>query len=452
MALHKFLGILLLFMFAFHGMVLAQRDTLIKRESISKRDSLQRRDTIPLDVRKDTIQAIARPDTIQLPVPEDTLLRITNLNPYITLHVDSTLNYKLDINKEPSTYYWFLRNAPVGLRINKDNGLLTFKAEKSFFLSGRLRYDNNYKVSVGVQNLKNPKDRVDTTFSLLFYSTEIIPARVKTTVNDVVFIDEGDTLDFRVQCEEGSFPIETISMLASIPLKNYKQVTKCDDEFVWPIPFDFIKEGDTTKQRLLTLKFIGVNKFQNRDTAIVKVYVRSALNFPLRTAEYERTVKDVKFYILQLKFAFKELDKKVRKTKNTRTGFDLASGSTALGGTIFSTTQDSKTMGTILPSVGVALVPVKEAVSPTKSYEQNSASLIRTNIRRLEYSLSDNAVLGDRDPEILSKVKKLRDDIKQIQVQLIDIPTIDTGNLSEEDLNNYFNNPKVNKKYKVTKN
>ena len=41
--------------------------------------------------------------------------------------------------------------------------------------------------------------------------------------------------------------------------------------------------------------------------------------------------------------------------------------------------------------------------------------------------------------------------MKQIQVQLIDIPTLDTNNLSEEELNNYFNNPKVNKKYKVTK-
>ncbi|HZG23496.1 MAG TPA: hypothetical protein VEZ17_02890, partial [Chitinophagaceae bacterium] len=124
------------------------------------------------------------------------------------------------------------------------------------------------------------------------------------------------------------------------------------------------------------------------------------------------------------------------------------------GGTIFSTMQDQgqKTMGTILPSVGVALVPVKEAVAPVKNYEQNSASLVRTSIRRLEYSLSDNTLVGDRDPEILLKSKKLKDDLKQIQVQLIDVPTLDTRNLSEEELNNYFNSPKVNRKYKVTKN
>jgi hypothetical protein len=111
-----------------------------------------------------------------------------------------------------------------------------------------------------------------------------------------------------------------------------------------------------------------------------------------------------------------------------------------------------KNIGKILPSVGVALVPVKEAVSPVKSYEQNSASMVRTSIRRLEYSLSDNTLTGDRDPEILLKSKKLKDDLKQIQVQLIDIPTLDTNNLSEQELNNYFNNPRVNKKYKVTKN
>ncbi|MBE7171808.1 MAG: hypothetical protein INR73_14565 [Williamsia sp.] len=418
----------------------------------AQRDTLPKRDSLVADLRRDTLGAQVKPDTVPLVRDIDTVLRITNLNPYITLHVDSTLNYKLDINKDPSNYYWFLRNAPVGLKINKDNGLLTFKADKSFFLSGRLKYDNNYKVSLGVQNLKNPQEKVDTFFTLLFYSTEILASRVKPTVNDLLFIDEGDTLDFKVQCEAGSFPIETISMLSSIPLKNYKPVNRCDDDFMWVAPYDFIKEGDTTRQRLLTLKFIGVNKFQNKDTATVRIYVRNALNYPLRLEEYNKTVKDVKLYILQLKYAFKELDKKVRKTKNTRTTFDLASGSTALGGTIFSTTQEKKTLGTILPSVGVALVPVKEAVSPAKTYEQNSASLVRTSIRRLEYSLTDNVLLGDRDPEILLKSKKLKDDVKQIQVQLIDVPTLDTNNLSEEELNNYFNSPKVNKKYKVTRN
>jgi len=389
-----------------------------------------------------------------LPVNEDSILRITNLNPYITLHVDSTLSYKLDINKDPSSYYWFLNNAPIGLKINKDDGRLTFKAEKSFFLSGKLKYDTEYKVSLGVQNLKDAKERVDTLFTLVFYNTEIVPSRVKPSVNTVLYVDEGDTINFRVQCEPGSFPIESISTLTSMPIKNYKSVKKCDEDFEWAIPFDFIKEGDTAKQRLLTISFIGVNKFFNRDTAIVRIYVRDALNYPFRVAEYNKLTRDVNFYILQLKYAFRELDKNVKKTKSTRTGFDLTAGTAALGGTIISTTAPAgspNTAGKILPSVGVALVPVKEAVSPVKSYEQNSATQLRTSIKRLEYSLGDNSLTGERDPEILPKTQKLRNELKQTQIQLIDIPMLDTEGLSEQELNNYFNNPKVNKKYKVTK-
>jgi hypothetical protein len=34
----------------------------------------------------------------------DTALRIRNLNPYFTLHVDSTLSYQLEINKDPGRY------------------------------------------------------------------------------------------------------------------------------------------------------------------------------------------------------------------------------------------------------------------------------------------------------------------------------------------------------------
>jgi len=40
-------------------------------------------------------------------------------------------------------------NPPVGLKIDKDNGLLHFKADKAFFLSGRLKYDKEYKVILG---------------------------------------------------------------------------------------------------------------------------------------------------------------------------------------------------------------------------------------------------------------------------------------------------------------
>jgi hypothetical protein len=43
----------------------------------------------------------AQEKTDTVPVPDtDSILRITNLNPYFTLHVDSSLIYKLDINKD----------------------------------------------------------------------------------------------------------------------------------------------------------------------------------------------------------------------------------------------------------------------------------------------------------------------------------------------------------------
>ncbi len=36
-------------------------------------------------------------------------LRIINLNPYFTLHVDSSLSYQLQINKNPENYFWYLK-------------------------------------------------------------------------------------------------------------------------------------------------------------------------------------------------------------------------------------------------------------------------------------------------------------------------------------------------------
>jgi hypothetical protein len=43
-------------------------------------------------------------------IKEDSVLRIRNLNPYITLHVDSTLFYELEINKDHGHYFWYLKN------------------------------------------------------------------------------------------------------------------------------------------------------------------------------------------------------------------------------------------------------------------------------------------------------------------------------------------------------
>lgn len=395
--------------------------------------------------------AIAQVFEDSIPVKkEDTVLRIKNFTPYFTLHVDSTLEYHFEINKDPQAYYWYLRNSPVGLKIDKDNGVLKFKADKSFFLSGKLKYDNEYKVRLGVQNLNSDTDRVDTSFTLVFYNTEIIPSKVKPTVSGVLNIEEGDTLNFKLQCEEGSFPIESITYYANFPIHSTNPVTKCGDDFTWSPTYDFIKDDDTEKKKLLTINFVGVDKFFNRDTAVVKVMVNQTINFPQRLMEYNSIVDNVETYIVQLKSTFRILDQKIRKTKNTRTTFDLTSASTALGGTIFSSLpgSSSQTTGKILPSVGVALVPVKEAAAPSKNYEQNSASLVRSDIKRLQYLITDNILVGDKDPDIMKKTARLKEELKQVQLQLIDVPVVEDSTDSKE-LDEYFNNPKVNKKYRL---
>ena len=122
-------------------------------------------------VSQQTDTIVPAPNTTTVlpsPYAQDSVLRIININPFFTLHVDSTLNYQLQINKNPENYFWYLKNSPIGLRVNKDNGLLTFKAEKTYFLSGRLKYDINYKVQVGVQNLHDPGEKIDTSFVIVF--------------------------------------------------------------------------------------------------------------------------------------------------------------------------------------------------------------------------------------------------------------------------------------------
>jgi hypothetical protein len=203
---------------------------------------------------------------------------------------------------------------------------------------------------------------------------------------------------------------------------------------------------------MLELYFVGITKFNIRDTTTIKIFVKDNINYPQRVIEYEELRKQVENYIVQLKSSFKLTDEKIKKTKKNRTAFDLGSAATGLGGTVFSSlpNTDQKTVGKILPSIGVALVPVKEATAPNVTSDQNTALLIRNSIKRLEYLLKDNPLVGDRDPEILQKDKKIKDEIKQMQIQLIDIPFSDEK-LNSKQLDEYFNNPKVNKKYRVKK-
>lgn len=393
---------------------------------------------------------LAQQDTLS-PYHPDSSLRIINLNPFFSLHVDSVLSYQLQINKNPENYFWYLKNAPLGLKIGKDDGIISFKASKAFFLSGKLRYDVPYKVVAGVQNLNDPLDKIDTNFSIVFFNTEVIPSKVKPTVYGNIWISEGEPVSFRIMCETGNFPIDNIFMTSSVPIKNYSNVQKCGDEFNWTPDYDVAKESDSSKSKIILLSFIGSTRMGIRDTSTVRIIVRDALNQPMAVEEYNQVVKSYDRYVLQLKYTFLQLDKSLRKTKATRTTFDLTSASTSLTGTILSTSgnESSQRTGKILPSVGLALVPIKEAAVPNKSIDQNQASQIRSSIKRLEYMRQDNQLINEKDPEVLRKTAKLKDELKQVQVQLIDVPVDFTNDLSADELNRYFNSPKVNKKYRL---
>ncbi len=403
---------------------------------------------------QDTLKTLPVTDTPTLePVIIDTPLRIINLNPFFSVHVDSTVNYAFLINKPAQNYFWYLRNAPVGIRINKDNGLFYFKADKSYFLSGKLKYDYNYKVSIGVQNLSDPKDRIDTSFTVVFFNTEIITSDLKPTVSGNVYIDEGEVLSFRVLCESGSFPIENIITSSNVAIGNFKPVLHCNEEFRWQPDYDFVKDTDSGKVKIVQLTFIGSTRFKMQDTARVRLIVRNALNYPLAVEQYKVLVHEMNSYVLKLKYTFLQLDKNIKKTKRSRTAFDLTAASSALSGTILATSknEDTKRTGLILPSVGLILTPLKEASAPVKTAEQNQATLIRSSIKRLEYVIQDNSLVGEKDPDLVQKINKLREEFKQSQMQLIDVPIEVTNNMTEEDLNRYFNSMQVKKNYRIKK-
>ncbi|MEO0000582.1 MAG: hypothetical protein RL766_628 [Bacteroidota bacterium] len=410
-----------------------------------------------LSAQEKTDTIIVTQDTVLTPVSDpldaDTVLRVINLNPFFTIQVDSTLTYDFQINRPKANYFFYLKNAPIGVKLDKSTGLLYFKADKSYFKSGKLKYDIPYAVELGVQNLRNADERFESSFTLLFYSTEVIVSKLKPTVGNLMFLEEGDSIRFRVQCEEGSFPVEQITIITNEPISNFKTVVKCNDEFAWMVPYDFIRDNDTAKQKTLALQFIGADKFRNRDTALVKLVIKPGINYIQKNLEHQQVAAEMKKYITNLKLTFYVISTNIKNNKSTRTGFDITGSSTAMLGTILSTAGESvsaKNVGKVLPSVGLTLVPVKEAVAPNKVQEQNTASQVRATIKRLDYILTENMMIGDKDPDILAKTRKLRDELKQSQLQLVDLPMVEFDpRYSQEQAEKYFNNPKVNKKYRL---
>jgi hypothetical protein len=57
--------------------------------------------------------------------------------------------------------------------------------------------------------------------------------------------------------------------------------------------------------------------------------------------------------------------------------------------------------------------------------------------------------VGEKDPDVTKKAAALKAELKQTQIQLIDVPLEETVEMTEEQLNAYFDNPRVNKKYRM---
>ncbi|RYZ75616.1 MAG: hypothetical protein EOP04_33110 [Proteobacteria bacterium] len=63
-------------------------------------------------------------------------------------------------------------------------------------------------------------------------------------MTSVLNVEEGDTISFKIQCDNGSFPIEELTYLSNYPVKSTTPVTRCGDDFTWTAPFDFVKENE----------------------------------------------------------------------------------------------------------------------------------------------------------------------------------------------------------------
>jgi hypothetical protein len=173
----------------------------------------------------------------------------------------------------------------------------------------------------------------------------------------------------------------------------------------------------------------------------------------MRNEVHKRIENEMFYYIQNMKLTFYVVSSAVKKNKNTRTYFDIGSSSTALAGTIISTTAENPNtvqIGKIMPSIGLTLIPVKEGVAPNKVQEQNTATQVRAEVRRLEYVLSENRLSGERDLEVLIKTKRLQDELRKSKLQFVDLPMVEFDEkFSEADADKYFQDPKVNKKYKL---
>jgi hypothetical protein len=266
-----------------------------------------------------------------------------------------------------------------------------------------------------------------------------------------VTIGEGDKLSFSVMCENGNFPIDKILFSSSLTISNYKIPKGCDDVFEWTPSYDFVSDDDKTTEKTIDLFFIGTTKFNFSDTVKVRVIVKNGLNYENALKEYHEADSTTKIWVKQMKYTFINLDKKIRKTKGFRSAFDITTASSGVTSTVLATQEktSSKNTAKVIPSIGAALVPVREASAPNNSTDQNQASTLRSNIKRLEYIMTENRLSEERDPSIISKTQALKKELRQSKNELLNVPTDWAESINDAELNRKFNSKKIQKKYRL---
>ena len=66
--------------------------------------------------------------------------------------------------------------------------------------------------------------------------------------------------------------------------------------------------------------------------------------------------------------------------------------------------------------------------------------------------IQDNSLVGESDPDIAKKTARLKDELKQSQIQLVDVPiAISSNEPTDEELDKYFNDPESDEEIQVKK-
>jgi len=386
----------------------------------------------------------------------DTTLCIINVSPCFYLYPDSAIAYQLRLNRNPSGYTWYLKNNPPAVQLDSKTGMLYIKASATLFRQQKMFFGHRYVVSLGVQNNRDPTEWTDTSFAVIFQDPAIARGQIIPSVAGDIFAEEGDTIRFTLGCDNGNALVQSIKLSTSVAIGNYTSIQRCDDVFMWAIPFDFIRDRDSLDLRELRLTFVSIDDLQKKDTAEINIVIRQGINYVEKNQEYRKTAEEVKKYVQSLKLTFYVLNKSLRFNKFSRALFDVSAALTALAPAVIPEQQDEAKTGSgwnvskLLPGIGLTLIPIKESLVPVKVQERANANQVRAVAKKLEFALLQNNLIGHRDPAVLNMICNLHEELRQARMQLIEVPLMEFDeDLSIEDAESYFKNYRTHKRHRL---